>query len=241
MNTHWSHPYTNIFAAMNSLRKCLASGHNARLNKEWNEKCSFPLVEKIKDHRNHPDSWETSSATLQTLDQIQNNTGISDQEKHMRINYCQVFGTDVAIKNYRETGIITPDNVKGVGRAHIVKRQDVIEFLIKNGELERAKCFDLSDGNAHFVSHFHLKPAHRRVLRKFNKKLWVVEMLDKKEPKSKVPLMVHIIRVLVYPAKWIPSKSTLKMDEYSLYKFRIGSVTNGFSIEFHIPKKFSFN
>jgi len=41
--TNWSSPKTNLIAGMNSLRSALASGHNAKLEKRWNEKCAFPI------------------------------------------------------------------------------------------------------------------------------------------------------------------------------------------------------
>ena len=52
--------------------------------------------------------------------------------------------------------------------------------------------------------------------------------------------IIKIINVLVYPLKYIPQRSVLRMKEYNVHTFRVGDVTNGFCVEFHIPKKFSF-
>ncbi len=52
--------------------------------------------------------------------------------------------------------------------------------------------------------------------------------------------MVHILNVLAYPLKFIPEMSVLKMDDYKNITFRLGGITNGFAVEFQIPKKFSF-
>lgn len=159
----------------------------------------------------------------------------------MMINYCGVFGTDEAIKNYRETGKFTKDNIKGIGRWYIAKRQDVINYLIKDGDEDRAACFDLNNSQKHFVDNFHIKPECDRTPKKFKSKLWVVEMLKDSEPKTKTPLLVKLITVAVYPLKWIPRKRTLNMGNYKTVKYQWGDVINGFSVEFHIPKKFSFN
>lgn len=52
MNTDWTSPKTNIFSAINALRGCLASGHNARLIRLENENCSFPI--RTRETRNKP-------------------------------------------------------------------------------------------------------------------------------------------------------------------------------------------
>jgi hypothetical protein len=131
-NTNWSHPYTNIITGLNSLRKALASGLNAKLEKRWNEECEFPL----------------------------------------RVN---------------------------------------------------PKA-----------------PWKEQVSKKFKHKVWVV-VLYYNYPKVKIPVAVHILNFLAYPLKFIPEKSTLQMDNYKCIWFRIGSVQNGYQIEFQIPKKFSFD
>lgn len=240
-NTNWTSPKTNIIAGMNDLRKCLRSGYKARLVKEWNEKCDYPIIEKTKQNVENIENWKSSSSTLWSLDEIKESTSLSDDQKYMMINYCGVFGTDEAIKHYRETGELTADNLRGMGRWHIVKRQDVIDFLIKNDDADRAACFDLSNGGRHFIDNFHLKPEYSRTPKKFGKRLWVVEMLDKDQPAPKTPFLVQLISIVVYPLKWLPKKDVLKMKEYKNVTFRWGSVINGFSIEFHLPKRFSFN
>lgn len=238
--TTWTSPKTNIFSGMNDLRKCLSSGYNCRLVKEYNENCKFPIIETRRIDIENPDNWKSSNSTLWTLEGIKNSKNLSDDQKHMMINYCTVFGTDQAIKKYRNTGKLTKDNIKGMGRPCIVKRKDVIDFLIKNNEEARSECFDLTNGEKHFVENYHLKPEYNRIPKKFKSKLWVVELLSKDEPKQKTPFLAKLITIVAYPLKWIPKKSVLRMDDYKLITYRLGDVTNGFSVEFHIPKKFSF-
>jgi hypothetical protein len=69
----------------------------------------------------------------------------------------------------------------------------------------------------------------------------VIELLGKDKPKAKIPFMVKVLNVVLHPLKYLPRRSVLKMDKYKVVTFRVGNVTNGFAIEFHIPKKFSFN
>jgi hypothetical protein len=83
-------------------------------------------------------------------------------------------------------------------------------------------------------------PWDKQVSKKFKHKVWVV-VLYYNYPKFKAPLMVHVLNFLAYPLKFIPEKSVLRMPEYTNYTFRIGGVMNGYSVEFQIPKKFSFN
>jgi hypothetical protein len=82
-------------------------------------------------------------------------------------------------------------------------------------------------------------PWKEQITKKFKHPVWVV-VLYYNYPKVKVPLMVHVLNVLAYPLKFIPTRSVLRMNEYTTYSFRIGSVVHGFEVEFQIPKKFSF-
>ena len=52
-NTNWSTPKTNYFAGINCLRKALASGYNAKLERRWNEECEFPI--KINPNAPYPE------------------------------------------------------------------------------------------------------------------------------------------------------------------------------------------
>jgi len=78
-----------------------------------------------------------------------------------------------------------------------------------------------------------------------DKKVWVVAVVDKTKeivnPNWLIYTTMGLLNLWLYPLKWIPKKSVLKMDKYKVVTFRIGSVQNGFSLEFGIPKKFSFN
>jgi hypothetical protein len=82
-------------------------------------------------------------------------------------------------------------------------------------------------------------PWKEQVSKKFRHKVWVV-VLYYNYPKVKVPVAVHVLNVLAYPLKFIPRRSVLQMEEYTNYSYRVGSVINGFQVEFQIPKKFSF-
>jgi hypothetical protein len=83
-------------------------------------------------------------------------------------------------------------------------------------------------------------PWKEQISKKFKHKVWVV-VLYYNYPKVKIPFMIHVLNVLAYPLKFIPQKSVLQMQEYTLYSYRIGSVVHGYKVEFQIPKKFKFN
>lgn len=82
-------------------------------------------------------------------------------------------------------------------------------------------------------------PWKEQITKKFKHKVWVV-VLYYNHKKFKAPILVHVLNFLAYPLKFIPKKSVMVMKEYKLIWYRIGSVTNGYTVEFHIPNKFSF-
>jgi hypothetical protein len=82
-------------------------------------------------------------------------------------------------------------------------------------------------------------PWRDQVSKVFKHKVWVV-VLYYNYKKFRAPIAVHVLNVLAYPLKFVPERSVLRMPEYTLYTFRIGAVTHGFNVQFHIPKKFSF-
>lgn len=245
MNTSWTSPKTNILAGMNALRGALASGEKARLIKLRNEDCAFPI--KI-NHRNDISqdfrTYEFSSGTLQTRESIANDSNKSDFEKYLSANYKACYGTIEAKERYYKTGKLSQDNFKGIGCSHLVKIEDMIRFFQSTGQQERAELFKhylkSEPDERHFYDNF--RPINNEKtysIKKFKRKLWVVELLDE-DTKVKIPLMVKLLNIVLYPLKFIPKRNVLKMDNYKCVTYKIGDVTNGFSLEFHIPKKFSF-
>lgn len=245
MNTNWSSPKTNILAAMNSLRGALGSGYKARLIKLRNEDCAYPIKINLKNKMSQDfRTYGFWNGTLQTREEIVNDTSKSDFEKYLSLNYKSCFGTEEAKQRYYETGKLSADNFMGVGRSHLVKIEDMIRFFVSTGQQERADLFKhylkTEPDNRHFYDNFRLIQNDKAYsLKNFKRKLWVVELLDSDE-KIKVPFMVHVLNIILYPTKFIPEMSVLKMDEYKNVTFRLGGITNGFAIEFHVPKKFSF-
>lgn len=247
MNTNWSSPKTNILAAMLDLRSALASGYNAKLIKARNEECQHPIRVKKedKDFRN----FEFSIGYGSSVNKIKADTTMSEFEKYLALNYINCYGTEEAVKRYYETGELSEDNFKGIGRSHLVKASDRIEFIEKNlyesgGDVQIAEMVKrqylapehLHD-ECHLFSFFRYKHGSEWSTKKFKRKLWVVTFTN---DKPYVPFFIKVLNVILYPLKFIPKKSVLKMNNYKRVTYRIGDVTNGFSIEFHIPKKFSF-
>lgn len=241
MNTSWSTPKRNIISGMLDLRRALASGYNARLVKARNEDCSHPI--RVKKHDNDFRNYEFSIGYQSTREQIETEGHRTDFEIYLTLNYKACYGTPEAMDRYYETGELCADNFKSMGRCHLVKISDMIEYLEKTGDNERAEMFRkyLEDKDVpHFYDFFKHKHDSAWSVKKFRKKLWVVELLEGNRSNASVPVLVHILNVLLYPLKFVPERRVLKLDYYKLVTYRIGDVTNGFSIEFHIPKKFSF-
>jgi hypothetical protein len=245
MNTKWSTPRTNILAALLLLRQALAAGYNARLVRARNEDCDYPIKEKHvdEDFRN----YEFSSGLLRTRAEIYNDTSLSDIQKYLTLSFKTCYGTQEAMTRYYNKGLLSADNFKGQGRSHLVKVDDMVRFLVTSGEHERAQMFKrqyLSGeeaGNNHFYDFFRYKHGSQWAIKKFKTRLWVVELLKDDQPKARVPWAVTVLNVISYPLKYVPRKSVLRMADYKVITYRVGSVVNGLSIEFHVPKKFGFS
>ena len=248
--TTWTSPKTNMIAAANDLRGCLASGHKARLIRIFNEDCMHPILldknELSKDFR----EYEFSIGTLRTKAEIIADTSMSEFEKTLSLEYHACFGNADAVDKYYQTGILSAGNFNGVGKSHLVKVSDMIEYLQRSTDpkdKERARLWyhytDQTD-ERHFYDTFRLKCAQYRTPRQFKHKLWAVEMLDKDTKALKQPVLINVlmslIKIIIYPLKFVPSRRVLEMGNYKVITYRVGDVTNGYSIDIHKPKKFSF-
>jgi len=248
--TNWSTPKTNIIAAANDLRKCLASGYKARLIRIMNEDCQFPiLLDKNKlshDFRN----YEFSYGTVTTKAEIIANNSMSDFEKELSLNYKACYGSEESVKKYYTTGILSEDNFRGIGKSHLVKISDMIDFLNKSTDKKNIDYVKLwlyyidETDDRHFYDYFKLKSVQERTAKIFKHKLYAVEMCGKDEEivkeKIGIRILMVLIKIVISPLKYIPTKSTHQMPDYKWVTYRIGDVTNGYSIDIHIPKKFSF-
>jgi hypothetical protein len=252
-NTHWSSPSTSLFAGLLSLRSALASGHNAELIRLNNEECEHPLMKK-----DDPKAVDFRGYKFQIGYQSTYNKILEGKEspwnQELTLNYISVFDTEEAIEKYYETGILTNDNLKGIGRNHLVKVDDLIEHYSKQPASDKwahqraaslyAQYRDPATRDQRFFYDFFLKErGNEWLVKKFKHKLWVVNLLDENDPKEP-PLALRILNVLIKPLyffmKYIPTKSVLRMKEYTDVTYRIGGVVNGFSVKFQIPKVFSF-
>lgn len=249
MNTNWSEPKTNFFAAVNSLRKALAAGLNARLIKIRNEDCEFPI--RIKNEDEDFRNYKFNVGYLSCITTIVENTCRSDFQKYLSLNYKSCYGTPEAVKRYYEKGLLNTDNFKGIGTSHLVKVTDMIRFYVSIKNQDLADVYinqyltpDNPDAQ-HFFDFFELKKEKSLWNTKtFKHKLWVIELIEPndnvKDIKISIPISVKILNLLLYPFKYIPKRSVLRMDKYTLIKYRFGDIINGYHIEFQIPKKFSF-
>ncbi|MDZ7785960.1 MAG: hypothetical protein U5L95_02455 [Candidatus Saccharibacteria bacterium] len=135
INTNWDSPKTNILAATLSLRKALAAGCNARLIREYNEDCEHPI--RTKEHDKDFRNYEFLVGYVRTRSDILRDQDMSHFEKYLALNYKTCYGTHEAMQRYYTTGKLSADNLKGMGRPHLVKVEDLIMFyvLINNKDL----------------------------------------------------------------------------------------------------------
>lgn len=244
MNTNWSEPKTNIIQGMLDLRKAIASGYKAKLIRARNEDCQHPiqLDAKNRDFR----AYEFQNGYATCIKEI--NLGAkNDFSKYLTLNYVSVYGTQEAVKKYYGEFILSKDNFQSMGRNHLVHVDDLIKYLETTRDYIGAERYrtqyrnSQTTGLAQYFDFFSLKNGISEYeLKKFKKKLWVVELLDKNQAKPRTPLMVKILNVILKPFQYVPIKHILKMPQYTLYEFRVGSVINGYKVEFQIPRKFSF-
>lgn len=248
--TTWTSPKTNIIAAVNDLRKCLASGYKARLIRILNEDCQHPILldkdELSKDFR----EYKFSIGTLRTRAEIKADASMSEFEKTLSLEYHACFGDADAVKKYYETGVLSSGNFNGMGKSHLVKVSDMIEYLqnsIDPKDHEYAKLwmhYSSEEDVRHFYDSFRLKCVQYRTPRYFSHKLWAIEMLDQNSPAPVQPWLITflmvLIKIIVTPLKFIPERRVMVMDNYKWISYRIGDVTNGYSVDIHVPKKFSF-
>ena len=244
MNTNWSTPKTNFLAGMLDLRKALASGMRAKLIRARNEDCNFPI--KVKNRITDFRIYEFSNSTLQTRTGIAVDQSKNEFNKYLTLTFKTCYGTPEAVQRYYSKGKLSPDNFKGVGTSHLVKVEDMVRYLEISGDPERASMFRKQYlslemvGENYFYDNFRYKYGSPWATKLFRRKLWVVEFLKPDVPEARVPVLIHVLNVLLYPLKYIPRRSILRMADYKCITFRIGSVVNGISVEFNIPKRFSF-
>lgn len=259
MTTNYSSPKRSFFAGMNDLRHAMKDGsRNVRLEKRWNHECEFPINDKYS--KNDFRDFEGYIGVMRSIDSIKADAQMGEFEKYLTLNFRQCFGTEEAVKAYYEHGIVTEDNIRSGGRSHLVKITDIIKYYqdrVNNCTAElhgdyKADCERLKNytqfyitgetaHESHWVDLFHLKrDVPRWTPRKFKHKLWVVVTYHNYDKKFRVPLLAVVLNVLAAPLKFIPTRDVLRMPEYTNYTFRVGSVVRGYSVEFQIPKKFSF-
>ena len=246
--TNWSQPHTNLWKAVRSLQRALAAGQIARLVRMRNEDCEHPILcEKAnKDFRN----YKFACAYPQTRNGILEDVHKTDFQKHLSLNYRTCYGTQEALDRYYKKGLLSPDNFRGVGVSHLVHVKDLIRFHHAIGDHNYAQMFaeqyygEHTANDKHFFDNYVSMDGSEYAPKRFRRKLWVVELYhghDAREKRKAMRWTHRLISWIQSPLKYIPKKSVLRMDEYRVVTYRVGDVTNGLSICFHIPKKFGFN
>ena len=245
MNTNWSLPSRTLLAALNSLRKALAAGYRAKLIRAWNQDCSHPVLIKNDDRDFRNFEFQNGHAACRTS--ILADENLSDFQKHLALNYVTLYGTPEAVDQYYTTGELSPDNDNGIGRSHLALVTDLVTMLQETRQHSRANMFTRQyltpgyDSVVHLYSFYRYKHGSMYAARKFKRKVWVVVLLNDDEQIPRTPVMVHVLNAVALPLKYVPTRRVLHMDNYRCVTYRIGSVVNGLSVQFTIPKKFGFS
>jgi len=189
MNTNWSTPKTNIIAALMCLRQALISGFRARLIRLRNEDCAHPIRYKHAD--NDFRNYEFQIGYPSSYQGIIDDPNMSEFEKHLSLNYVTCYGTPEAVHAYYSTGKLSKDNDKGIGRSHLVLATDFINYLLDTQQNQRASLYQrqYNDGNAytgevHWFDFYRYKHGNPYAVKKFRRRLWVVELLSERIPAS---------------------------------------------------------
>jgi len=236
-----------MFSAMLDLKQALGHGQNARLVRARNEDCAYPIM--IKNSITNFRAYQFSTGLLKTRNSIEADDSMSEFHKHLALNYKNCYGTPEAVDRYYKTGLLSTDNFKSMGRSHLVKVRDLVKFnasLPDDKNKEYAEMFrlqyfgDNTKDDKHFFDHYTLKQADINTVKIFKRRVWAVELLKPDLPKPRTPVLIYVLNFILYPLKFCPKRRVLQMPEYRCVTYRIGSVVHGFSVEFHIPKKFSF-
>lgn len=246
MKTNWTTPRRNVFAAINDLRKALAAGYRAILVRIPNRDCEFPIKTKQQDHdfRN----YEFRVGYAASIKSIMEADSLTDFEKELSTNYVNRYGTPEAVEHYYETRELSADNDKGMGTSHLVHIEDYLEYLKDTGQHQRERMYRrqyypaYGDSTTHFFDFYKYKHGSPYAVKDPDKLVWTVGVLEDDEVVNTNWLVLTCVGLLnfwLWPLKYVPKRSVLKMDSYKVVTYRVGSVTNGLSIDLHIPKKFS--
>jgi len=183
MNTNWSTPKRNIIAGINYLRKALQAGMKARLVRARNEDCEHPI--KVKRDDTDFRNFEFQIGYAASRNSIAANPNMTPFQKYLALNYVTLYGTPEAVERYYTKGLLSPDNNKGIGRSHLVLATDLLQFMAVTGDdrLNLYKRQYANDGNGsadvmHMYNFYRYKHGSQWAIKKFRRKLWVVELLE---------------------------------------------------------------
>lgn len=228
--TNWTEATRNPFKAISSLISCLQAGRNAWLELQENGNQEYPLREKLIKESTDPCAWDCACQPFaqdweERKEVILTSDSYSPMQKKFMTEYTSVFGSQEQYDNYLKTG---DADFRGIGRQYLIKYDDLARKRKEQGIALSPKT--------RFYPMVSLKSRNKRPLIK-GKVLVVCYNNDK----VKTPWWVSLINIVLYPFRFIPKRTVLRMPEYNVYTFRIGSVVNGFCIDIHLPKKFSFS
>ena len=128
-------------------------------------------------------NYEFQIGHASSRNKIAQRDDLSAFEKYLALNYVTRYGTPEAVEKYYSTGMLSKDNDLGIGTSHLVAASDLIRFMVVCGEHERANRYirqyetDGYDDVQHWFDFYRYKHGSQWAVRKFRRKLWVVELI----------------------------------------------------------------
>lgn len=125
VRTSWSKATTDPNIAVADLIACLQSGLNAWIEVQKNGEQEFPIM-RVNPELDDPFNWTSLYGAYQKLDpEI---TYLNDMEKELTLYWMQAFGTNKAVRAYKEDGSITQGLIEGGGVSFPVRIKDAQEY-----------------------------------------------------------------------------------------------------------------
>lgn len=121
------------------------------------EKYNYKAIVKAMENNNHdnplketniglddPFAWKCTSKFHMSEKELEEAMvrAINDTERDLIKNWTWVFGKPEAIELYKKNRTFTKDLILGAGTCSHVRIADLIDFLKKNGEYERAELWE---------------------------------------------------------------------------------------------------
>ena len=213
----WNTPKKSLFKALIDFINCVSFGYECSLIRIDNEKCN-PFIKRKNPILNNINNWSSSYGTPENRKELEEKKYFNKIERELTLNYYYNFNNYLCCNGHNF--IFLPGKTRGCPKCGEVNYK-------QSCKIKKRKKAE----SVFFYTHWKPKQGIPYYIPDNIGKVWVIKMENKK---------VNLITKILYLLKWIPRKSILNIGNCKNITFRIGSISNGYSVEIQIPKKFSF-